>query len=94
MNARMINIGLCVVGIALGCAGASALPGAIGRAQAADGEWRCYVTDMLDDPSSAANWRGASAASTGLNSVARHTPAGTVVNLQWNQQTSVTCVKY
>lgn len=91
MQSKLKNAGLCLAGIVLGCAGASMRPTTIAHAE--DPGWRCYATDMLEDPADAAAWRGAEAATKGLNQVAQRTPSGTVVNLQWNQATSVTCVK-
>lgn len=84
---------MCFVGIVVGCAAATVAPIMVGKAQAA-GQWRCFATDELGEPEEAASWGGAVKATDGLNAVAQHTPAGTVLNLQWNAKTSVTCVKY
>jgi hypothetical protein len=91
MQSKLASAGLCLVGIVLGCAAASVAP--TNSARAGGPGWSCYATDQLDEPESAAQWRGAVTVSSGLNAVAQHTPPGTVVNLQWNAETSVTCVK-
>jgi len=94
MKSQLGKIGLCLVGILVGCAGASVAPVAWTRAQSGSGSWRCFATDLMEDLNDAADWRGAWTVTRGLNSAAAHTPSGTVVNIQWNQATSVTCVKY
>ena len=66
------------------------------------GEWQCLVVDRLPDTKDAAAWRGAVKYTEGLNAIASHAPAGTVITGDYpsgggqgyRQVAPVVCVKY
>lgn len=84
---------LVLVGIVLGCGGAAVAPMAIGSAAPATGEWRCYRNDGFPDYEEAAS--NAVPMTQGLNAVARHAPAGTVISTTRDSESrAYVCVKY
>jgi hypothetical protein len=64
-------------------AGAAAIGYFAGTTNAvADGGWNCYVTDRFPDMEEAAAWKGSIKMAEGLNQVAGHAPAGTMMVLE------------
>jgi hypothetical protein len=68
-------------------------------AQPQAGEWDCFVVDRFPDVADARSWDGSANIRTGLNQVARHVPAGTVLAVTPKTSSngsypSVACVKY
>jgi hypothetical protein len=90
VNARFIIIGL--LGIILGCAGATVLPIRAPQAQPTSGEWVCYEALHDNTDTDKARNKGFALKQTqGLNQVAKHVPAGTIVPFL---QGGLACVKY
>jgi hypothetical protein len=83
----------------LGCGAAAVSPIARSFAQAPAGHWDCFVVDRFPDVQEARSWEGAIDIRAGLNKVATHVPAGTVLAVSpkssnQGSYASVTCVKY
>ncbi len=78
-----VTLDLRLVGLLLAGALLGAAPFLLqGEANAAsDGPWRCYVSDRLHEPAKAAQWKVIPNITKGLNEVAAHVPAGTIISI-------------
>ncbi len=47
------------------------------------GEWACYIGDKFPDVKAAAEWRGATKVTEGLNQTASHAARGTVITVPY-----------
>lgn len=70
---------LVVLGL-FAVAGSNLLGSAIPEAQAGDAAWTCYVTDRLDSPGDAEDWKGARHATKAMNFISATAPAGSVTS--------------
>lgn len=94
---RVLSITLVLFGMILGCAATVVSPIARGWAQQPAGRWDCFVVDRFPDVDDARSWSGAANITAGLNQVATHVPAGTVLSVNpksGGAYPSVACVKY
>jgi len=98
---KMHAVSLLLVGIVLGCGAAAVAPTATSWADAgsaAAGGWACYVADRFEDLADARGWDGSVKIENGLNQVANHVPAGTIVPITpeggQSAYPSVVCVKH
>lgn len=72
---------LTLIVVALFALAASNLIGpAVPVAHAGDAEWTCYVTDRLDSPGDAEEWKGARTATKAMNFIAAKVPTGNIVS--------------
>ena len=94
MNVR-IGAALVFVGILIGCGVAAVAPGRVSGAQVGAGQWGCYVADRLPSVAEAAEWDGSRNIKRGLDSVAAHVPAGTILAISPRSggTPNVICVK-
>ncbi len=53
---------------------------AVPDAYAGDASWTCYITDRLDNPGDAEEWKGARTATKALNFIAADVPAGNITS--------------
>ncbi len=95
---RHVTISLVLVGMILGCAATAVSPVGRSWAQPAAGRWECFVVDRFPDVDDARSWDGARNITAGMNKVAAHVAAGTVLAVTPKSGSgsypSVTCVKY
>jgi len=76
---RLLSVILVLFGMILGCGAAAVSPIARGWAQQPAGRWDCFVVDRFPDVDDARSWDGAANITAGLNKVAAHVTAGTVL---------------
>jgi hypothetical protein len=93
---RRHSVTLVLFGMVLGCGAAAVSPIARGWAQQVPGRWDCFVVDQFPDVDAARSWSGAANITAGLNRVATHVAAGTVLSVapKGGSYPSVACVKY
>ena len=80
------HVTLVLVGAFLGCSGAVIAPMAVSSAAPAGGTWGCYYASGFPEADDA--WE----TTQGMNTIARHAPAGSVVVIE-HEGTRV-CVKH
>ena len=80
------HVTLVLVGAFLGCSGAVIAPMAVSKAAPAAGTWGCYRASAFPNAEEALE------TTQGMNTVARHAPAGTVVVVE--QMGSKVCIKH
>lgn len=83
----------------MGCGAAAIAPMAVTWAQPPPGQWQCFAVEGFPDIQKARAADNAANIGTGLNQVAAHVPAGTVLAVTpygsgSGSYASVACVKY